>query len=165
MGSERGDRRSPGKGRCRAHQSTRRQTADDEIAGQAPAYLLLLAPPPSPGGRSSGGSLSAVAPIRIRPQLVPKNFRLGVPSRLPEDGVDRRSGAVVRVRPQVAVGVQRLRRGRMPEPHLDGRHALSEPDQQRDVVAPQGARLEAGLPAGDRSCRDEERGAAGRQLA
>src|SRR3954453_1508857 len=76
-----------------------------------------------------------------RPSLAPTCAYAQAGARLsslsPQHGVDGGPRSVVRVRPEVAVGVERLCGARVAEPGLDGLHRLAVPDEQARVEVPQ----------------------------
>jgi hypothetical protein len=80
-------------------------------------------------------------PIRTKPLTC--GFRVWTPlqsARSPQDfqrSIDGGPGAVLRVGPQVAVGVEGLRGAGMPESSLDGLDRFAVPDQQAGVVVAQ----------------------------
>jgi hypothetical protein len=53
-------------------------------------------------------------------------------------GIDGGPRPVVRVRPEMAVGVERLGSARVPQPGLDGLHRFAVSDEQTRVEVPQG---------------------------
>jgi hypothetical protein len=54
-----------------------------------------------------------------------------------QNGIDRLTRSILRIRPEVRVRVDRLRRARMTEARLNDLHALAVPDEKRCVEVPE----------------------------